>query len=54
MNVVGYQLGGPTGRGYFFEPEDLPSLCCPSCQRLVKHYRPKLVTLKDYLDFCST
>ncbi len=53
MKLVGYQLWSPTGRGHFFG-DDWRRYCCAVCHRVVRRYRPRIVVLKDYYDYCST
>jgi hypothetical protein len=52
--LAGFDLTGPSGRGFFFDQETLDQYCCPECRRVVRRYRPKFITLKEYFDFCYT
>jgi hypothetical protein len=54
MTILGYELSGPWGRGYFFAPEALGSVSCPSCEHVVGAYQPRNVVLKAYFDYSYT
>lgn len=52
--IVAYDIGVPSGRGYFFEPGIHARICCPRCERVLRPYRPPCVRLKDYNDLSAT
>jgi hypothetical protein len=52
--LAGFELSGPSGQGFFFDQETLDQYCCRGCRRVVRRYRPKFITLKEYFDFCYT
>lgn len=54
MTVLGYELSGPWGRGYFFEPEALANVSCPLCEHVIGEYQPRNVVLKAYFDYSYT